>query len=475
MPISDGRLSALLFAAAFLTRLVCCLGTAVFGTDGANLLLMAQWMREGRFHEALSVSYHPLYPLLAAAAGGGEGAGSAVSVLLGSAAVVPLFCSIRAIFGRPAAFFAALLYAFNPAIVELQSEAMTEGAYMFFLFSTLWLAGRMMEAPSLERGAVLGAAAAAAFLVRPEGILAVALAVAWPLVELALRRDRVAARAGGALLTVATILLLASPYLLWVKSERGRWGLSVRSSAISAEKAIAGDEEPQESPSKARLYGIYANSIFKMTALGVLVPFHLIGLASLRGIERRRALFYFSFPVGLLLGPLWALRTHDFMSGRYLMAGMTLLNALAGLGLAAAVAWLSRRSPRWEIAAAAFVLAVAVLPGAGALRVRRQELRSAKHAAVYVRIQGPAPRGMSGPVTQAAYYAGSKAVWSGATPEALEVQIRSREVEVYVYSERDLEKRPAYVAMLRSCPLLQPPVEVKGPPGTLKMYVQRVR
>jgi len=36
VPISDGRLAALLFAAAFLARLVACLGTAIFGTDGGH-------------------------------------------------------------------------------------------------------------------------------------------------------------------------------------------------------------------------------------------------------------------------------------------------------------------------------------------------------------------------------------------------------------------------------------------------------
>lgn len=476
MPISDGRLAALLFAAAFLTRLVSCLGTAIFGTDGGHYLLMADWMAAGRFHDALSVAYHPLYPLLIAAArplaGGTEAAAGAVSVVLGAAATVPLFLTARAIFGRPAAFFVALLYAFTPDLVELQSEAMTEGSYMFFLFSSLWLTWRMMEAPSLERGAVLGAAAAATFLVRPEGLLAVLLALAWPLT----RRERFLPRLAGAATSLAVILLLVSPYLLWVKSQRGQWGLSVRPSAISAEKAIAGGDG-RDPAANSRLYGVYFRSMFRMTALGVLIPFHLLGLASLRGIGLRKALFYFSFPLGLLGGPLYVLRTHDFMSGRYLLAGMTLLNGLAAAGAATAAAWLARRRPEttWRPAVAAFVLLVAVLPGAAALRFRRQELRSARTAAAWIRSQGPAPKAVSGPFTQVAYLAGSRSVYSGLTPDALREQIRAREVELYAYTENDVARRPEYVAMLRGCDLLQPPVEIPGPPGTVKVYLQRVR
>src|SRR5262245_10733796 len=314
---------------------------------------MADWIRAGRIHDALTVAYHPLYPLLIAVAepvaGGTEEAGSAVSILLGAAATAPLFLTVRAIFGRPPAFFVALFYAFSPAIVEVQSDAMTEGTYMFFLFSSLWLTWRMMEEPSLERGAALGAAAAATFLARPEGLLAVAMALAWPAAALAIRRDRVLPRGGGMLVALAVILLLVAPYLFWVKAQRGKWGLSVRPSALSAEKAIAGTDE-QDPVKKSRLYGIYAHSMFRMTALGVLIPFTLLGLASLRGIGLRPALFYLSFPIGLLGGPLYVLRTHDFMSVRYLLAGMTLLHALTGLGLTAAIAWLARRWPeaRWR-------------------------------------------------------------------------------------------------------------------------------
>ena len=82
---------------------------------------------------------------------------------------------------------------------------------------------------------------------------------------------------------------------------------------------------------------------------------------------------------------------------------------------------------------------------------------------------------MSGPLTQVAYLSGSRSVYSGLTPEALREQIRRGEVEYYAYSENDVAGRSKDVELLRSCEMLQPPVEIQGGPGTVKVYLQRVR
>ncbi|RPH37913.1 MAG: hypothetical protein EHM91_14470, partial [Planctomycetota bacterium] len=201
--MTDFRWGALLWSAAFLARLLSGLGSAIFGTDGCHYLLMADWMRAGRWHDALMVAYHPMYPLLISAArtviGGTEAAGEWVSILLASAATIPLFLTVKSVFGRPTAVFTSLLYAFYPRVVEVQADVMTEGTFMFFLFGTMWLTFRMMEEPRLDRAAVLGATAAAAFLTRVEGLLAVALAIGWPLLEAIRQRDGRIRRVGAVL------------------------------------------------------------------------------------------------------------------------------------------------------------------------------------------------------------------------------------------------------------------------------------
>jgi hypothetical protein len=336
----------------------------------------------------------------------------------------------------------------------------------------------MMEAPSLERGAVLGAAAAGAFLTRPEGLLALALAVGWPVLEAIRRREPPARRLGGTDVTILTILLLLSPYLLWVKSVRGHWAMSVRPSAISAEKGVGiGSGPPDEDFGKAHLYGIFGLSLIRLSLHGVLVPFYVVGFASLKGVRPRDALFYLSVPVGQFAGILLTLRTHNFMSDRYIMAGMALLGAVAAQGMVAALRAAERRWPqaRWRLAlSGAAVFLIVVAPVAKAFKLRRAELAGYPAAARWILSQSARPPVVSG-LEQVAYYCGSRSYYLPDTSKGLEEFLRQEPLDYIVYSQRDVEKRPRYVAMLRSHPRLEPPHEVAAPPGCWKVYVQRVR
>lgn len=481
--MSDCRWGAALFAAAALIRLVCWMGSAVFGTDSCHYLLMADWMADGRWHDALLVAYHPFYPLLIAATrvlgAGTETAGSLIAILLGAGALLPLYDVVRAVFGRPAAVLAGLLYAFHPAFVETQSDVMTEGCFMFFLFGAMALTRRVMDEPSLPRAALLGASAAAAFLTRVEGLLAIALALGWPALEALRRRTQFPLRAGGVLLTFAVVILALSPYLLWVKSVRGHWALSYKPSVVNAEKAVGvtetgalrGAEEQQ------RLYRLYGLALLRLSLYGLLAPFMLVGLASLRPVGAWKSLFYLSFPLGQLGGILFALRRHDFMSDRYVMAGMALLGGLAAYGMVVSYRWAERRRPgaRWRPAACgvALVLLIAVL-SARSFKPRRLELLSYRPAAEWLRArQGSALR-VSG-VEQVAYYCGSRSYYLPSRGDELEAFLEKTPLDYVTYSQKDVEGRPDYVAMLRSCPRLEAPLEFEGPPGSWKVYFQRVK
>ncbi|HEV3027546.1 MAG TPA: glycosyltransferase family 39 protein [Planctomycetota bacterium] len=481
----DSQWTVLLLASAFLVRVVAAMGSAIFGTDSCHYLLMADWMRAGRLQEALAIAYHPFYPLLIAAmrtfTGSTEQAGTAVSVLVGAAAVIPLFHMVRSVFGRPAGVLASLLYAFHPILIEVQSDVMTEGTFLFFLFGSMWLTWRVMEEPSLARAAVLGAAAAAAFLTRPEGLLALALAVAWPALEAIRRRNGWARRLGGLGATVAVAALLAFPYLLWVKSERGHWALSPKPSVMSAEKAVVGlGGDPGDetgSSERARLYRIYAVSLYHQSYYGLLVPFTLLGLWRLGEVGARRALFYLSFPLGHLGGILFTLRSHNFMSERYVLAGTLLLGGLAAYGMvivlrAAAVRW--PESPLRPALCSALLFLLLAVPTLLAFKVRRTEYLGFPVAAQGILARDPHP-GTVGGIEQVSYLCGSRSYYLPATREGLDQFVADKELRYIVYSDRDVQKRPDYVGMLRSWDRLEAPREYSGPPGAWKVYVQRVR
>jgi len=479
--MTDTRLAMLLFAAAFLARLIAATGSAIFGTDGGHYLLMADWMREGRFHEALLLTYHPLYPLLTAAlrsvTPSTELAGELVSTTLGSAAAIPLFAAVRGVFGRPTAFLTGLIYAFGHPLVEVQSDVMTEGAYFFFLFGTLWLTFRMTAEPGPVRGAVLGASAAAAFLTRPEGLLAIALSLAWPAVFILRHHRAPALRIAGIATTALVILLMTSPYLFWVKVQRGHWALSVRPSAIAGERSLgAGAQGEETADSQAVLYRQYARALFRLS--GVMIPFFLLGLPSLRKVDMWNGLLYFSFPVGQLIGILVAMRRHNFMSERYLLAGMTLLMPVAALGILRVLDWLSHRpGPAGRPAlGAVLVLLLTVAPGVRCLRLRRVECLSFPAAARWIQSQpGPRPRGMSGPVEQVAYLCGTRSYYTPAGRDDLRQSLKTLPVDYLVYSEKDVTNRAEYVRMLRSCEELEPAVAIAGTPGTWTVYIHRVK
>ena len=279
-------------------------------------------------------------------------------------------------------------------------------------------------------------------------------------------------------MTLLVIVLLLSPYLLWVKSVRGHFAMSYRPSAVSAEIGMGLTEEsPDNEAGSSRLYRTYGLSVWRLSLYGALVPFYVLGMVGLASSARRDLLFYFSFPLGQMGGVLLALRTHNFMSERYLMAGMALLGALAAQGLVVTLRAAARRWPeaRWRPAlcgAALFLIVVA--PLAKCFKVRRTELAGYAAAGRWIRGRSGGPVAVSG-LEQVAYYCGSRSYYLPVDRKGMEAFLEAIPLDYITYSDRDVQTRPGYVAMLRSFPRLGPPLEYQGPPGTWKVYFQKVK
>lgn len=487
--MSDVRLATVLFGVAFLTRFVAYLGTFIFGTDGGQFLFMADRMGEARFHEALSVSYHPMYPLLVSAArpfvGDTEAAGFWVSMVLGAGAVVPLFLMVRAIFGRPAGFLTGLLFAFHPFTVELHADVMTEGTFVFFLFWALWQGWKVLRNPSVEGALLASVGAAAAFLTRGEGLAALVGIPVWQGIEFLRRRDRRGTRLAGIGLGIAASGLLVFPFLLWVRSvhPEKRWALSAKWSVLRATEASPGSEGPfpEESPTRRR--GLLANRYVRVASSAVRqmyvvgIPFYLLGLWGLRRTTASvlGTLFYFSFPVLHLGGLLWGLRNVPYMSYRYVVPPMNLLAVLAALGLIQAVRFLAGRLPerRWIPAAGLLVMVVTVLPGLRSFGIHRKEVRVAREAALWIRSQGGPGRGVCSTLDPVGYLSGTRNRWFPETYEGLLQDLGDGRVDFLVYTDRDREAgRPSYLARLEECDRLEPPVKIAG---ERIVFVQKVR
>jgi hypothetical protein len=360
---------------------------------------------------------------------------------------------------------------------------MTDATFLFFFLSAVWLTWRLSEEPSLEGAAVLGITAAAAFLTRPEGLLSIALAVGWPLLSLAWRRAPLLRSLGAIALTAGVILLLIMPYLFWVKADRGHWALSVRPSALSAERAAGVTDERTrriyaDFKPDPQLYRRYGASLLRLNLYGVLFPFHLLGLASLGREGRRRQFFYVLCVGGYMGGVLWTLRKHNAMSDRYLMPAMVLLSALAGLGIARAAKLLGDRvaSEKWRPVACGGLIAILTMaPSIFFLSTRNRQQLSFPVVAGWIRSQGGEARPVSSTVPQVNYLAGRRFLALPGTREEVRRQIEEERAQFFLYSERDVRSRKSDVAMLGACEWLEAPIVAEVPPGTEKIFLQRVK
>ncbi len=472
--MSDGRRACLLLGVALLARVVVYLGTALFGTDAGQFLAMADLIGEGRMQEALSVTYHPGFPILTAAAkpffgGGTERAGFWVSMLLGSAAVLPLFFAARDAFGSGPAFLAGLLYALHPYLLDVQTDAMSEGAFMFFLCASAWLTAQAARAPSLELSALGGLSACAAYLTRPEGLVAVALGLGWQALALLRFRDRAGLRIGGLLLAALLAILLAFPFLTWVKSVKGRWAVSAKG---SVERGMEQDERAGASSKGAAGRYLKLGGSFLRLA-GMALPFYLIGLWGLRSRLNGDALVLLSFPAGYLAGLLYAFRHHPWVSYRYLLPPMALLLVLAALGLWMAAGWLERRRPGW--AAQALIVLVCVLPGVKRFKPERVELGNLREVALWMRSQttGAGPARLLSTVDQLGYLSGCRHNWMPDTAAEARAFLAEGPHAFLAYTERDIGRKPPYLEELRAG--LGPARVFPGDGNRMAVYVHRLR
>lgn len=472
--MSDARLAFLLAIAAFLARYTLYLGTTIFGTDSAQFLLMAQWMGEARFHDALAITYHPFYPFLAAVlnvfVGDLERSGFWVSMVLGSAAAVPLFLLVRSIFGRTPAIVTALFYAVQPHTVEVHADVMTEGTFAFFFFSSMWLCWRSIEEPSLERSIVAGLAACAAYLTRAEGILAVALVTFWPAAVALGRREGRFRRLAGVGVGIAAILILAFPFLVWVKSQMGTWKLSAKVSVNEAgrsfESAQPRDEDIGAKQGKSVWSGRYMKFVQSMGRLTyfVTVPFLILGFWGLRGHGWRGTLFYFSFPLLYLAGLLWSLRGVPYMSYRYLIPSMNLLMVMAGLGVGVLLRrWPDPRRTRWALAAVGAAVFVMLVPS---LRPHRHEESGYREAGRWLAAH-KAPGAQFYTTTDKLNFLAGGGI-RGFPPglAAFRKEVEKSPAAYYVIVEKDMKEVRPFVEWLRSSGKVGEPVTIAaGSPG----------
>lgn len=496
LPLARSHRLATLTIASLLVRLVTSLTFAVVATDGSRDLKMAKLMLEGRFHDALVIYplTHPLHPLLTALLhvflGDMLVAGVAVSVLLGGLAVIPLFLMARRAWDEKTATLAAVLYIFLPAVVELQSDAMTEATLMFFFFASMALGWSAVEKKSWEHATLAGACAALAWLARPEGIYLVPLF----LLACVLRPSRFSLAALGCFLAAG--LVLAFPYLTFIKLETGHWGMSANPFSkgilglFTGETPIVGysvnarGAEEFEEYRDIWKYGKFlgpvitvARTVFFKNLFYVFGPFLVIGFGSLRpkGASWPPILYQGAGAVGYFIPPILAFLAATPFSHRYILVSIILVLPVVARGLLKAAEWVQRRN-----ALPLFLGLACLVMAVRDFRPKRLSKIGAKQAGVEIlRRLGPGQRILTTEQTIEYYSRGEYfTLEPGTTYDQLEKFVETHEIDViafYVPSLRNLEDGMDEKVAKRYERLGEFPAHPKAGDALVRVYVIKPR
>jgi 4-amino-4-deoxy-L-arabinose transferase-like glycosyltransferase len=231
---------AAILLVAFTARLLAVVSfTGAIDPEGAEYARIAENLAAGHGYYGIAtpgkqLMFPPLFPLMIVATslvtGDAELAGRLVSLLMGTLLVVPVFFMARHLYSRATASVAALLVAVHPYLIGFASTVYSETTYMTLALMGVYCCFRALHQPEGRAFAFAGALFGLAYLTRPEAAVYpfIALGVTLTYVFLAERSDfrRVALRS---LWLPVAFLILAAPYVVWLRAETGQWRLEGKS------------------------------------------------------------------------------------------------------------------------------------------------------------------------------------------------------------------------------------------------------
>jgi len=203
--------------------------TPVISGEGAEYVRMAESLASGHGlrgnFEGPETMYTPLYSVLVAGLhrliGNSELAAHVVSIIFGTALIIPVFLIAQRMYGMRVAYLSAGLVAFHPLLIALSGSIYNENVYLPLLLTGVYFGMRALEFRKIRDYVLLSLFFGLAYLTRPEAFaypVFFALAV-WAsvfVVRLPARKALV-----GSVLILGTFLLVASPYIGFLYAHTG--------------------------------------------------------------------------------------------------------------------------------------------------------------------------------------------------------------------------------------------------------------
>lgn len=350
--IPPGRETLLLGLLALGIRLLAAWARPAILPDSADLLQAAEAVRERGLTAALDAAHHPLPVGLIAFLGSWfdpEAAGTVAAAVLGALAVAPLHVLARRACGRHGATTACLLYAVLPKFVTVASVPLADAMFLPFFVGAFAAASSAGIARTRRRRVfrlvAAGLSAAAAYLCRPEGLVA-GVAVILGVAAKARRGRRVASAAVVAVVFVTA----AAPWVGALSAERGALTLSPKKDLARFAGAAPAPRESGSTAAANGRTGIHATAEGLWDALGPALILVVAGALPRRRWSRRRSFrprwMLLLTAVGLIA---LVVRLHagwGYGGGRHLLPASVLLLPFAGEGAVAVFGFLSRARRR---------------------------------------------------------------------------------------------------------------------------------
>ncbi len=277
------RTLASLTLGAVLLRLLTFLGRGDYiAFDEGWYLLLGQslWSGEGyRLTGLRHITLSPLFPVLAGGMGRLLGdpvwGGRIVAAITSGLLVIPCWSIFSRLAGRRTALLACTIVALTPSLAPFVAPELVgwdlwvgaEPVYHLFLYSGIALTLRAVERQRWGDWVLAGGALALAYLARPEAVVITGL-LGLLVVALVLIR-RTPKRILGPVVVGLTFVLVASPYLFFLRDATGRWTLTGRAVQVRT----AGGERPGASTVIERMlwqgsHGAYVRVLFALDPSG---------------------------------------------------------------------------------------------------------------------------------------------------------------------------------------------------------------
>ena len=253
---------SLIVAASFAVRAVALIhwGSGPIESEGAEYARIAENLRHGLGYVGIvtpgpELMFPPLFPLLISGASFLTSnytlAGRLVSLVFGAFLPLPAFGIASRLFNRRVGFIAAALFILHPLLVSLSVTVMTEGPYATLLLSAVYAVLCALDSPSLRMWSLVGAVFGIAYLLRPEAVAPLLIAVFFAVTA---TQGVLFARFRRAAVAILVFLALASPEVAFIYQKTGSLRLETKSAITSPLAVLILDKEAGTKDTPAMRY-----------------------------------------------------------------------------------------------------------------------------------------------------------------------------------------------------------------------------